>query len=130
METKISYYKETEQGQDKLKAYGYYYNLKGEFRSLENNAKYLFTTQKTYDETGKQILLFIQKEILEKQLHMVQLKGVAENDYVYTSNDFYTNKGGCLIMVQGSGAVRPGYTADLAFGHENAASMKAWKLDP
>ena len=130
MECITKYYKGTEPGQDKLKAYGYHFNDKGEFRSLENNSKYLFSTQKVYDETGKQILLFIQKEILEKQLHMALQKGVGETDYVYVSSDFYTNNGGCLIMVQGSGAARPGYLAYIGFGQENAASMKDWRWVP
>jgi hypothetical protein len=130
MECKAKYYKGTESGQEKLKAYGYHFNDKGEFTSLDNNSKYLFSTQKVYDETGKQILLFVQKEILEKQLHMVLQKGVGENDYVYVSSDFYTNKGGCLIMVQGSGAARPGYLTHPGFGRGNAASTKDWRSAP
>ena len=95
--------------QEPIKNYGYYFDEQGMLKSTTDPTKsYTFTNQKDYDNLGKEILLYIQKEVMEKQFKMIRLKGINDSDYVYASNDLFMNKGACLVMIQGSGAIKPG----------------------
>ena len=85
---------------------------------------YKFTNQKEYDELCDEVILYVQ-QYLVKKLNMIEewiplpehndKKKGANNIFVSSKccniilEDFTKNKNGCLILIQGTGAVYAGY---------------------
>jgi hypothetical protein len=98
--------------QEGINSFKYFYNEAGELKNVDKPTEgFKFTNQKEYEALGDAITEFIQKQALETHLKMTRKNGISEKDYFYISNDFFTNDKGCLLMIQGSGAVRPGIWA-------------------
>ena len=89
---------------------GYFFNEKGILKNITNiEEPFKFTTQSDYEKLSESILEYIQKDILETQLKIIRRNGITEKDYYYYTPTFTTNNNACLVMIQGSGPVRPGY---------------------
>ena len=124
-DSQLKYYKDLKDEQVGLSKLGYYFDDCGKLRSLAGKeGKFKFTNQEDYNELGRAICQFVQI-VLEKIYHMKKHNGITEKDYVYISDSFFDSTKPCLILIQGSGMVRPGYANNTGFGPENAALMTA-----
>jgi hypothetical protein len=124
-DSQLKYYKDLKDDQTRLSLLGYYFDDLGKLKSLTSKAaKFKFTNQEEYNELGRAICEFVQT-VLEKIYHMKKHNGITENDYIYISNSFFESAKPCLILIQGSGMVRPGYAYNAGFGPENAVLTTA-----
>ena len=98
--------------QEEIEKFGFYYDNMGVLKSLTDpTLKYKADTQEEYEEFAIAVRNFIQIKVMEQKLGMIKSSGISEKDYIYYTNDFFTNEYGCLVMIQGSGPVRPGIWA-------------------
>ena len=84
------------------------------------NEKFVFLSQRHYNALGACIDVYIQSVMKSDQWNYKEIwlpeKSENVDDHydqvnIFTSNDFDTNENGCLILLQGSGVVRPGQWA-------------------
>jgi hypothetical protein len=103
-----------------IEEFNYSYNNSNELRHCLTNEKFLFLTQRHYNLLGSCIDTYIQSLMKSNQWNYEEIwlpiKDEVTNDHhdqvnIFTSNDFKTNENGCLILIQGSGVVRPGQWA-------------------
>jgi hypothetical protein len=103
-----------------IEEFNYSYNHSKELRHCLTNEKFIFLTQRHYNLLGNCIDTYIQSLMKDDPWNYneiwLPLKDENTNDHhdqvnIFTSNDFETNENGCLILIQGSGVVRPGQWA-------------------
>eukprot|EP00826_Nyctotherus_ovalis_P016746 TRINITY_DN14866_c0_g1_i3.p1 TRINITY_DN14866_c0_g1~~TRINITY_DN14866_c0_g1_i3.p1 ORF type:complete len:298 (+),score=39.15 TRINITY_DN14866_c0_g1_i3:38-931(+) len=86
----------------KLISMGYYFNERGILRSVKDNSPYKFTgDESAYESLCHAVTSFIQ-EVMIKDYNMIKA------DSIFLSNDFYSNGLKALVLIQGTGKVRPG----------------------
>jgi len=103
-----------------IEEFNYSYNDSNELRHCLTNEKFIFLSQRHYNSLGGCIDTYIQSIMKSDQWNYdeiwLPIKEENTNDHhdqvnIFTSNDFQTNENGCLILIQGSGVVRPGQWA-------------------
>ncbi|CAF0962174.1 unnamed protein product [Rotaria sordida] len=103
-----------------IEEFNYSYNKSNELRHCLTNEKFIFLTQRHYNLLGSCIDTYIQSLIKSDPWNYEEIwlpiKDEPTNDHhdqvnIFISNDFKTNENGCLILIQGSGVVRPGQWA-------------------
>jgi hypothetical protein len=103
-----------------IEEFHYSYNNSNELRNCSTNEKFIFLSQRHYNLLGSCLDTYIQSLMKSNQWNYEEIwlpiKDQATNDHhdqvnIFTSNDFETNENGCLILIQGSGVVRPGQWA-------------------
>jgi hypothetical protein len=103
-----------------IEEFNYSYKNSNELRHCLTNEKFIFLTQRHYNLLGSCIDTYIQSLMKSDQWNYneiwLPIKDEDTNDHhdqvnIFTSNDFQTNENGCLILIQGSGVVRPGQWA-------------------
>ncbi|CAF4567093.1 unnamed protein product [Rotaria sp. Silwood2] len=103
-----------------IEEFNYSYNNSNELHHCLTNEKFVFLTQRHYNLLGSCIDTYIQSLIKSDPWNYEEIwlpiKDEPTNDHhdqvnIFTSNDFKTNENGCLILIQGSGVVRPGQWA-------------------
>jgi len=103
-----------------IEEFNYSYNNSNELRHCLTKEKFIFLTQRHYNLLGSCIDTYIQSLMKSDQWNYneiwLPIKDEDTNDHhdqvnIFTSNDFQTNENGCLILIQGSGVVRPGQWA-------------------
>jgi hypothetical protein len=99
-----------------IEEFNYYYNQSNQLRHCITNKKFIFISQRHYDLLGKCIEIYIQSLIKSNPWNYEEIwlpiKTNEPNQVnIFVSNDFRTNVNGCLILIQGSGAVRAGQWA-------------------
>ncbi|CAF3670226.1 unnamed protein product [Rotaria sp. Silwood1] len=103
-----------------IEEFNYSYNNSNELRHCLTNEKFIFLTQRHYNLLGSCIDTYIQSLMKSDQWNYEEIwlpiKDESTNDHhdqvnIFTSNDFKENENGCLILIQGSGVVRPGQWA-------------------
>lgn len=86
----------------KLISMGYYFNERGILRSVKDNSPYKFAgDENAYESLCHAVTGFIQ-EVMVKDYNMIK------TDNIFLSNDFYSNALKALVLIQGTGKVRPG----------------------
>jgi len=103
-----------------IEEFNYLYNQSNELRHCLTNEKFIFLSQRHYNLLGSCIDTYIQSLMKSTQWNYneiwLPIKDEDINDHhdqvnIFTSDDFNTNNNGCLILIQGSGVVRPGQWA-------------------
>ena len=103
-----------------IEDFNYSYDDHGVLRHRETSEKFIFLTQHHYNLLGNCIDRYIQSKIKADPWNYTELwlpiKDNESDDHhdqvnIFHSSDFKTNQNGCLILIQGSGAVRPGQWA-------------------
>jgi len=103
-----------------IEEFNYLYNQSNELRHCLTNEKFIFLSQRHYNLLGSCIDTYIQTLMKSTQWNYneiwLPIKDEDINDHhdqvnIFTSDDFNTNNNGCLILIQGSGVVRPGQWA-------------------
>jgi len=112
-----------------LKDFGYYYNDKGQLRSIDKEEKFKFVDQDHYDRMGDFIVREIQDKMMSEPYNLDQVwipkkeqeegnnneennndENIAQSN-IFLSKDFYNNSNRLMIIICGSGAVRAGQWA-------------------
>ena len=101
---------------DKLEDFNYHYDDKGVLRHCQTNEQFIFLTQRHYNLLGncldKYIIELLKASPWNYQEIWLPIDGEqGQQVNIYTSEDFESNENGCLILIQGSGVVRPGQWA-------------------
>ena len=97
-----------------LKVAGYHFETGVERKLLRNDGKAIgMMSKEEFEKLGDLVAGYIQQEMKEKYGMKEVWIGGGESGKgpkcnIFISNDFYTNKGRCLILIQGMGAVRAG----------------------
>ncbi|KAN0004726.1 hypothetical protein ACTFIU_001964 [Dictyostelium citrinum] len=97
-----------------IKDFGYYYNDKGELRSIEGEEKFKFVNQQHYDRLGDIIVKTIQNKMKSEPINLEEHwipKGETNQCNIFTSKDFFENKSKLMVFINGSGAVKSGQWA-------------------
>lgn len=103
-----------------IEEFNYSYNNSIELRNLLTNEKFIFISQRHYNLLGNCIDKYIQSLMKSDPWNYEEIwlpiKTENTDDHhdqvnIFTSNDFKTNENGCLVLLQGSGVVRPGQWA-------------------
>jgi hypothetical protein len=103
-----------------IEEFNYSYNDSNELRHCLTKEKFIFLSQRHYNSLGGCIDTYIQSIMKSDQWNYEEIwlpiKEEDTNDHhdqvnIFTSSDFQTNENGCLILIQGSGVVRPGQWA-------------------
>ncbi|KAF2069673.1 hypothetical protein CYY_009010 [Polysphondylium violaceum] len=104
-----------------LKDFNYYYNDKGQLRSIDKEEKFQFVDQDHYDRMGDFIVREIQDKMMNDPYQLDEVwipKKEDDNDNepiaqsnIFLSKDFYENTDRLMIIICGSGAVRAGQWA-------------------
>lgn len=103
-----------------IEDFNYAYNSSGELHRRDTDEKFIFLSQRHYNLLGACIDQYIQSimktdpwNYRELWLPLRDDEGDDHHDQVniFTSEDFSSNEEGCLILIQGSGVVRPGQWA-------------------
>ena len=89
-----------------------------EFVKTKDNSGFTFTNQKAYDDLGDSLCNWIQAYMMDKhKLKKVRIPVQEETNEgagrapIFVSSDWQTNEKGALVLIQGTGDVRPGYWA-------------------
>lgn len=98
--------------------FSYRFDKNGELRHCVTDEKFQFLTQRHYNALGQCIESFIQRKMKESPWNYREIWLPLRDDgnhhdqvNIFVSEDFETNENGCLILIQGSGVVRPGQWA-------------------
>lgn len=103
-----------------IEEFNYSYNKSNELRHCVTDEKFVFLTQRYYNLLGSCIDVYIQSLMKVDPWNYKEIwlpiKDEPNDDHhdqvnIFTSNDFDTNENGCLVLIQGSGVVRPGQWA-------------------
>lgn len=105
-----------------IEDFNYSYNSSGQLRRRSTDEKFIFLGQRHYNLLGSCLDQYIQTLMKSSAWNYreiwLPLKATEEEDddhhdqvNIFTSDDFETNEEGCLILIQGSGVVRPGQWA-------------------
>ncbi|EAL70527.1 esterase/lipase/thioesterase domain-containing protein [Dictyostelium discoideum AX4] len=97
-----------------IKEFGYYYNDKGELRSIEGEEKFKFINQQQYDRLGDIIVKTIQNKMKSEPINLEEHwipKGETNQCNIFTSKDFFENPTKLMVFINGSGAVKSGQWA-------------------
>lgn len=106
-----------------IEDFNYVYNSSGELRHRTTDEKFIFLSQRHYNLLGACIDQYIQSlmkgdlwNYKEIWLPLKDDGNSGDDDHhdqvnIFTSDDFMSNEEGCLILIQGSGVVRPGQWA-------------------
>ena len=103
-----------------IEEFNYSYDNSIELRHCSTKEKFIFLTQRHYNALGSCIDTYIQSLMKTDPWNYNEIwlpvKDEASDDHhdqvnIFTSNDFQSNENGCLILLQGSGVVRPGQWA-------------------
>ncbi|KAM9971960.1 hypothetical protein ACTFIW_011950 [Dictyostelium discoideum] len=97
-----------------INEFGYYYNDKGELRSIEGEEKYKFKNQEQYDGLGDIIVKTIQNKMKSEPINLEEHwipKGETNQCNIFTSKDFFENPTKLMVFINGSGAVKSGQWA-------------------
>jgi hypothetical protein len=103
-----------------IEEFNYSYNKSNELRNKLTDEKFVFISQRHYNLLGSCLDTYIQSLMKNNPWNYEEIwlptKDQPTNDHhdqvnIFTSNDFQTNENGCLILIQGSGVVRPGQWA-------------------
>ncbi|CAF1544740.1 unnamed protein product [Adineta steineri] len=103
-----------------IEEFNYAYKDSQHLRHCITNEKFIFLSQRHYNLLGSCIDTYIQSLMKNNEWNYRELwlpiKEDNTDDHhdqvnIFTSNDFETNENGCLILIQGSGVVRPGQWA-------------------
>jgi hypothetical protein len=103
-----------------IEEFNYSYNNSNELRHCLTNEKFIFLNDRHYQLLGSCLDTYIQSLMKNNPWNYdeiwLPIKDEDTNDHhdqvnIFTSNDFKTNQNGCLILIQGSGVVRPGQWA-------------------
>ena len=98
----------------------YAYNKDGQLRHCVTDEKFMFLSQRHYNALGACLDIYIQSLLKSDpwkyQEMWLPTKEEPTDDHhdqvnIFHSDDFQTNTKGCLILIQGSGVVRPGQWA-------------------
>eukprot|EP00761_Pharyngomonas_kirbyi_P013580 gb/GECH01013609.1/.p1 GENE.gb/GECH01013609.1/~~gb/GECH01013609.1/.p1 ORF type:complete len:476 (+),score=138.88 gb/GECH01013609.1/:1-1428(+) len=100
-----------------LEDFGYKFNEEGKLVQIESGKGFEWQGQEHYDALGNQIICYIQKLMKEDynlEEHWVPVdrptnSHIASN--IFLSKNALTTEGTLLVLIQGSGAVRPGQWA-------------------
>jgi hypothetical protein len=106
---------------------GYSFNVDDQLRSIDTQEPFAFVNQAHYEALGDALLIELQEKLVGDEADMVKLdlplerpvEGMATNmdenverrSYIYHSKDFFTNTEKCMVLLQGTGAVRAGQWA-------------------
>lgn len=106
----------TSKNPESIQEFNYYYNQFNQLRHCVTNKKFVFISQRHYELLGKCIQIYIQSLIKSNPWNYQEIWLPIENNQqhqvnIFVSNDFQTNLNGCLILIQGVGAVRAGQWA-------------------
>lgn len=103
-----------------IEEFNYSYNNTNELLHCLTKEKFIFLSQRHYNLLGNCIDTYIQTLMKSPSWNYNEIwlpeKDEQTNDHhdqvnIFTSDDFQTNDNGCLILIQGSGVVRPGQWA-------------------
>ena len=103
-----------------IEEFNYSYNKSNELRNKLTDEKFVFISQRHYNLLGSCLDTYIQSLMKNNPWNYEEIwlpiKDQPTNNHhdqvnIFTSNDFQTNESGCLILIQGSGVVRPGQWA-------------------
>ena len=103
-----------------IEEFNYSYNESKELRNRLTNEKFIFLSQRHYNLLGSCLDTYIQSLMKTNPWNYEEIwlpiTDQPTNDHhdqvnIFTSDDFRTNDNGCLILIQGSGVVRPGQWA-------------------
>ncbi|CAF2073713.1 unnamed protein product [Rotaria magnacalcarata] len=103
-----------------IEDFNYSYSNSNELRNRLTNDKFIFLTQRYYNLLGGCVDTYIQSLMKSDRWNYQEIwlpiKDEPTDDHsdqvnIFTSSDFNTNENGCLILLQGSGVVRPGQWA-------------------
>lgn len=103
-----------------IEEFNYAFNQSGELRHRVTGEKFIFLGQRHYNLLGSCIDTYIQTLMKNEPWNYREVwlpkKDEATEDHhdqvnIFHSNDFSSNDNGCLILIQGSGVVRPGQWA-------------------
>lgn len=102
-----------------IEDFNYSYNSSGQLRRGSTDEKFIFLSQRHYNLLGSCVDQYIQTLMKSSAWNYreiwLPLKAEGDDHHdqvnIFTSEDFQTNENGCLILIQGSGVVRPGQWA-------------------
>lgn len=103
-----------------IEEFNYSYNNNKELRHRVTDGKFIFVSQRHYNLLGSCLDVYIQTLMKNSPWNYNEIwlpekdeQTIDHHDQVniFTTNDFQTNENGCLILIQGSGVVRPGQWA-------------------
>lgn len=103
-----------------IEDFNYSYKDSNHLRRCLTDEKFVFLSQRHYNALGACIDVYIQSLMKSDQWKYKEIwlpeKSENVDDHhdqvnIFTSDDFETNENGCLILLQGSGVVRPGQWA-------------------
>ena len=106
---------------DSLADFNYGWDAEGVLRNKANGDKFAFVSQRHYDALGDLVLADIQAQ-MEKDYGLKRVtipassasgsaSATAPSSYIYASADVESNSDKLLLLIQGSGVVRPGQWA-------------------
>ena len=79
-----------------------------QLRHCITNKKFIFISQRHYELLGRAIQNYIQSLMKTNPWNYQEIWLEFNQVNIFISNDFQTNLNGCLILIQGIGAVRAG----------------------
>lgn len=98
----------------------YQYNQAGHLEHCESKEPYCYISERHYSALGDTIILELQQILIQQYkfneiwlpfrnttMTVNEIDSHLDQVNIFVSSDFYTNTNGCLILIQGSGAVRP-----------------------
>lgn len=104
----------------KVEDFNYTFNDQGELRHCLTGEKFIFLTQRHYSLLGSCVETYILSKMKAEPWNYreiwLPLRDEPNEDHsdqvnIFVSDDFQSNQNGCLILIQGSGVVRPGQWA-------------------
>ncbi|PRP78506.1 hypothetical protein PROFUN_13524 [Planoprotostelium fungivorum] len=134
-----------------LSDFNYAFNEHGELKNRTTGDGFQWITQRHYDVLADAVNVHVQRELQTKykltETWLPPSDSEAPDGHqdtygrlnIFTSKDFTTNEGGCLVIIQGLGPVRPGVWAlapiinnrmDEAtmYSYINAAVERKWSV--
>lgn len=100
--------------------FGYFFDESGVLRHQETKEKFIYLTNRYYSLLGDCVETYIQNLIKSEKWNYreiwLPIREEETSDHhdqvnIFVSDDFSTNENGCLVLIQGSGAVRAGQWA-------------------
>eukprot|EP01080_Neovahlkampfia_damariscottae_P001721 gene1721-490_t len=94
-----------------LSDFNYEYNEEQKLRNIDTGDPFYFINQSHYNALGDAITNYIQDQMKEKYKLEEYFVDTKKTNNIFLSKDALTNENKLLVIIQGSGAVRPGQWA-------------------